>query len=96
MAIACLESLRSVDARELVLEPLDVIIEIIRRELNAPALELSAGSLSSLTPGWRSAAMLSIIFAVEAQFGFQMSSQEMESLQSVGDIVRVVGDRPAV
>jgi acyl carrier protein len=45
--------------------------------------------------GWDSFKQIEIIMATEEQFAFKMTTQEIDSLQSVGDLVRVVEGRAA-
>jgi acyl carrier protein len=49
--------------------------------------ELSAKDVK----GWDSFKQIEIIMATEERFGIQLNTREIDSLQQVGDLVRVVG-----
>jgi acyl carrier protein len=51
--------------------------------------ELSAKDVK----GWDSFKQIEIIMATEERFGIQMNTREIDSLQNVGDLVRVVGSK---
>ncbi|HEX5328008.1 MAG TPA: acyl carrier protein [Acetobacteraceae bacterium] len=41
-------------------------------------------------PGWDSFKQIEIIMAAEERFALRMTTRELDSLQSVGDLVRVI------
>ncbi len=49
--------------------------------------ELSAKDVK----GWDSFKQIEIIMATEERFGIQLNTREIDSLQQVGDLVKVVG-----
>lgn len=51
--------------------------------------ELSAKDV----PGWDSFKQIEIIMAAEEKFGIKMSTRELDSLQNVGDLLRVIGSK---
>jgi acyl carrier protein len=53
--------------------------------------ELSAKDL----PGWDSFKQIEIILASEERFGIKLTRRELNSLQCVGDLVRVVAGKAA-
>ncbi|MBV9840479.1 MAG: acyl carrier protein [Sphingomonadaceae bacterium] len=46
--------------------------------------------------GWDSHATVQIIFAIEDHFGFEMTGEEMESIDSVASIVAIATRRTAM
>jgi acyl carrier protein len=53
--------------------------------------ELSAKDV----PGWDSFKQIDIILAIEAKYHVKFSTRELDSLNNVGDLVRVVGTKTA-
>ena len=53
-------------------------------------LVLSAELSAPQVPGWDSFKHIEIIIATEAQFGIKFTTQELESLKAVGDLVRLI------
>ena len=51
--------------------------------------ELSAKDVK----GWDSFKQIEIIMATEERFGIQLTTREIDSLQQVGDLVKVVGSK---
>jgi acyl carrier protein len=51
--------------------------------------ELSAKQV----PDWDSFKQIEIIIAVESQFGIKFRTREMDSLNNVGDLVRLIADK---
>ena len=51
--------------------------------------ELSAKQV----PDWDSFKQIEIIIAVESQFGTKFRTREMDSLNNVGDLVRLIADK---
>ncbi|MBE7210116.1 MAG: acyl carrier protein [Gluconacetobacter diazotrophicus] len=52
--------------------------------------DLDAATRAADVPGWDSFATVEIIFALEAELGFQMSSAEMERVDGVAALVAIV------
>lgn len=46
-------------------------------------------------PGWDSFKHVEIIMAVEEQYGIHLTTQEVDSLQSVGDLLTVIARKRA-
>jgi acyl carrier protein len=44
-------------------------------------------------PDWDSFKQIEIIIAVESQFGIKFRTREMDSLNNVGDLVRLIADK---
>ena len=44
-------------------------------------------------PGWDSFKQIEIIIAVESRFGIKFGTREMDSLNNVGDLVRLIANK---
>jgi acyl carrier protein len=44
-------------------------------------------------PGWDSFKQIEIVMAAEEKFGIKMSTRDLDSLQNVGDLLRVIGTK---
>ena len=53
-------------------------------------LELKPALTAKDVPGWDSFKQIEIIMATEERYGIKFTTRELDSLQSVGDLVRVV------
>ena len=56
-------------------------------------LRLSPGMTAKDVAGWDSFKQIEIILAVEAEYHIKFNTRELDSLQSVGDLVRVIADK---
>ncbi len=56
-------------------------------------LELSPGLSAKDVEGWDSFKQIEIIMAVEEHFSIKFSTPEMDSLNNVGDLVRLVANK---
>ena len=56
-------------------------------------LVLKAELTAKDVAGWDSFKQIEIIMATEERFGIKMSTREIDSLQNVGDLVRVVVEK---
>jgi acyl carrier protein len=66
------------------------VTEIFRSVFNDPGLELSARSTADEIPGWDSMAHITLIVEAECRFGIQFQTAEIESLYSIGELVRAI------
>ena len=57
------------------------------------SIVLSAGITAADIEGWDSFNHLSVIVAVETQFGIKMTTREIDNLKNVGDIVTVIREK---
>ena len=55
------------------------------------ALSLTRGTTAADIPGWDSLRMVIILASLEERFDVRFTTREMDSLQCVGDLVRVIG-----
>jgi acyl carrier protein len=56
-------------------------------------LVLRAGLAAKDVPDWDSFKQIEIIIAVERHFGIKFRTREMDSLNNVGDLVRLIADK---
>jgi acyl carrier protein len=66
------------------------VTEIFRSVFNDPNLELTARSTADEVPGWDSMTHISLIVEAECRFGILFQAAEIESLYSVGELVRAI------
>lgn len=67
----------------------DTVVACIHQVLrDRPAL--GAHTLAAEVPGWDSFATVEIVFALETEFGWQMSSAEMERVDGVAALIAIV------
>lgn len=69
------------------------ITDIFRDIFENDSLELSPSTSAEDVEGWDSIAHISLIFALEEEFGVQFSSRELESMRNVGDLQSIVSAR---
>jgi len=56
-------------------------------------LVLSDALSAKQVPDWDSFKQIEIIIAVESQFGIKFRTREMDGLNNVGDLVRLIADK---
>ena len=66
---------------------------MFRKFFGDPTLVLAAETEPRDIEGWDSAKTVTIILEIEEAFGFEMTSDEMDKLRSVGDFVEVILSR---
>jgi acyl carrier protein len=66
---------------------------IFRDELDIADLKISADSTPEQIDGWDSLATIRIIAAVEREFDCQFEAAQIESVNSVADIVAVISNK---
>jgi len=67
---------------------------IIRRVLNRD-VELSLSTEAADVAGWDSHATVEIIFEIEERYGFQFSNNEMEEVDAIPNLLRLVATHTA-
>jgi acyl carrier protein len=55
-----------------------------------PATKLTPDSSPETVEAWDSTQHLSLVLALEERFGFQLSPEEVEQMQSLAEVARVV------
>jgi acyl carrier protein len=63
---------------------------IFRDELDDQRLHLSAGSSQIGLTGWDSLAQVRLVAAIESEFGFQFSIDEIESISDVQGFIDAI------
>lgn len=69
------------------------LAEIFRTVFENDDLQMTASTSAADVEGWDSVAHITLIFAIEEEFGFQFSSSELEKARNVGDLQRVIDQR---
>jgi acyl carrier protein len=64
--------------------------DILRDQLDLPALSVTEQTRSDNIDGWDSLATIRIVVAVEEAFGVTFDASEIENIKSVGDLLRGV------
>jgi acyl carrier protein len=70
-------------------EALELITSVVRDVLDDDAIVLSPASMPADVKGWDSVAHVSIVVSLERKLRRAFTTEQIESLQSVGDLVRV-------
>jgi acyl carrier protein len=71
-------------------EILDTLTRILRDLLEDPAIVLTPATTRPEVPRWDSFAYVTFIVAVESEFGIKFPLADVESFQTVGDIVNAI------
>jgi acyl carrier protein len=68
----------------------ETLTRIFRDEFDDEALTISGATRAADIPDWDSNRHIQILAAVEARFGIKIHAGEIESMKSVGDMVRLI------
>jgi acyl carrier protein len=71
----------------------DRLTPIFRDVFLRDDLVLSDGLSAKHVPDWDSFKQIEIIIAVEREFAIKFRTREMDSLNNVGDLVRLIADK---
>jgi acyl carrier protein len=71
------------------------LVPIFREELDDQRLDLSMGTSQKDLAGWDSLAQVRLVAAIESEFGFQFSIDEIESISSARGFVEGIRKRSA-
>jgi acyl carrier protein len=71
-------------------EILDTLTRILRDLLEDPSIVLTPATTRPEVPRWDSFAYVTFIVAVEGEFGIKFPLADVESFQTVGDIVNAI------
>jgi acyl carrier protein len=66
------------------------VTEIFRSVFNNPDLELTPRSTADEVPGWDSMSHITLIVEAECRYGIMFQAAEIESLHTVGELVRAI------
>jgi len=69
------------------------VFEVVATVLNIPIPQLTADSGPESLAQWDSMTHLTLVLALESEFGFGFSDDEVTDMLSVGLICRIVADR---
>jgi acyl carrier protein len=69
------------------------LVEIFHTVFEKDDLRLTASTTAADVEGWDSVAHITLIFAIEEEFGFQFSTSELENIRNVGDLQIVIEER---
>jgi acyl carrier protein len=67
--------------------------DLICRVLNWPPPRLTEGLTLGDIPGWDSLAMVRLVLAIEERIGRQLNDLELESIETVADVEKVMNAR---
>ena len=73
----------------------DHLTTIFRDVFMRDDLVLSPGMTAKDVPGWDSFKQIEIVMATEEQFGVKLHTREIDGLNNVGDLARVVEAKTA-
>ena len=65
-------------------------IQLIFRDILDPNLVVTEDLDASKVPEWDSLNHISLVVAIEAEFGIELTAQELVSMRDVGDMVRLI------
>jgi acyl carrier protein len=73
--------------------PLIARLQPIFREVLAPDLVLTEDLDASKVPEWDSLNHISLVVAIESEFGVELSAEELATLLNVGDMARLLATK---
>lgn len=72
---------------------LDRLTEVFRVTFGDETIVLEPAMTADDIAGWDSVTHITLIYAIEDEFGFKFSTRDLESLACVGDLIDVVTRR---
>ena len=66
------------------------LTEILRSVLDDPTLAVTRDTVAEDVPGWDSMAHIALVVEAECRFGIIFQAAEIEALQRVGDLLRLI------
>lgn len=72
---------------------LDRIIEIIQDQLNIDGVEITEESSFKDDLGADSLDLFELIMAFEEEYGIEIPTDELESIETVGDVMEFIGSK---
>jgi acyl carrier protein len=69
------------------------IVQVIADVLNLPLAQVTPELSPQDAEGWDSVQHLNLVLAIEQAFGIQLAPEEIEQMQSVGAIFKIVRQR---
>jgi acyl carrier protein len=71
-------------------------LELIFKEILDPDLVLTEELDASKVPQWDSLNHISLVVAIEGEFGIDLSAEELADLTNVGDMVRLIEKKTGI
>ena len=71
-------------------EQLEILTEIFRTLFNNSELNLDRELVASDVPGWDSFNHINLIINIEEEFGVKFTNAEIEKMQNVGDLKKIL------
>lgn len=75
------------------MQPVDTrtgLTAVFRQVFSQPSLDIHDEMTAADVAGWDSLTHVTLIFAVEKQFGVRFSTRDVQALKTVGDLVRMI------
>ena len=75
------------------MQPIDTrtsLTAVFRQVFSQPSLDIHDEMTAADVAGWDSLTHVTLIFAVEKQFGVRFSTRDVQALKTVGDLVRMI------
>lgn len=72
---------------------LDRLTTVFRTLFNQPDLELRDDLTAQDVPGWDSFNHVNLIILIEEQFNVRFTTEEVGSMQNVGDLKRILAEK---
>jgi acyl carrier protein len=66
----------------------DTVLEIFKKLLNNPRIEIQPNMVTGDIPGWDSFKNVELLLACEEALGIRFKSKEIDALKSLGDLIR--------
>ncbi len=73
-----------------------IVAEIIGRLVDRPKIVVAMTTKVAAIEGWDSMRQVMFVVAIEERFGVRLRNQEIGQLKSVGDAVKIIGDKQKV
>ena len=71
-------------------EQLEILTEIFRTLFNNSELNLDDKLVATDVPGWDSFNHINLIINIEEEFGVKFTNAEIEKMQNVGDLKKIL------
>ena len=71
-------------------EQLEILTEIFRTLFNNSELNLDRELVATDVPGWDSFNHINLIINIEEEFGVKFTNAEIEKMQNVGDLKKIL------
>ena len=74
-------------------EQLEILTEIFRTLFNKPELNLDDELVATDVPGWDSFNHINLIINIEEEFEIKFTNDEVEKMQNVGDLKKILSHK---